>query len=326
MLSTNARHRATGNTNVRRFVAAMGIAGMTAVIPVATAGTASAYAPSTSEQTSTGAEQTSSNTGTATTTVPTAQVTTRPTASKTATTNKTPAAAPAAKSRYVVVAGDTLSRLAATNKVSGGWKSLYDLNRDVLTAGPDLIEIGQSLRLTGSATTLSKAPTSTKPSTTKPTSSTGKASTSTTVTKKPAKTTTSSSSSSASSSSSSSTTAGTSSSKAAKAIAFARAQIGKPYVYGATGPSAYDCSGLVQAAYKSAGVSLPRVTGAQFSAGTKVSISNLRPGDLVFFYSGVSHVGIYIGDGKMVHAANPRKPIEIASIDTMPIAGATRPA
>lgn len=311
MLSTNARHRATGNTNVRRFVAAMGIAGMTAVIPVATGGTASAYAPSTTEQTASG------TTTDASTATPTAVTAVEPTAATTTTKTKAKTApATAAKSRHIVVAGDTLSRLAGTNQVTGGWKGLYDINRDVLTSGPDLIEVGQSLRLSGSATTS----TASKP-VTKPTSSTG------TTTKKPVKaSTSSSSSSSASSSSSSSSSTGKTSSKAAQAIAFARAQIGKPYVYGATGPNAYDCSGLVQAAYASAGVSLPRVTGAQFAADTRVSVSDLLPGDLVFFYSSASHVGIYIGDGKMVHAANPRKPIEIASIDTMPIAGATRPA
>jgi peptidoglycan DL-endopeptidase CwlO len=93
--------------------------------------------------------------------------------------------------------------------------------------------------------------------------------------------------------------------KAEKAIAFARAQIGKPYVWGATGPGSYDCSGLTQAAWKAAGVTLPRVTYDQVNAGTTVSVSQAQPGDLVFFYDDISHVGLYIGNGMMIHAPKP---------------------
>ncbi|MFD5267098.1 NlpC/P60 family protein [Streptomyces sp. NPDC058335] len=93
--------------------------------------------------------------------------------------------------------------------------------------------------------------------------------------------------------------------KAEKALAFARAQIGKPYVWGATGPDSYDCSGLTQAAWKAAGVTLPRVTYDQVNAGTTVPLSAAQPGDLVFFYSDVTHVGIYIGNGMMIHAPKP---------------------
>ncbi|MBO7939520.1 C40 family peptidase [Streptomyces sp. S9] len=98
---------------------------------------------------------------------------------------------------------------------------------------------------------------------------------------------------------------GTVSTKAEKALAFARAQIGKPYVWGATGPGSYDCSGLTQAAWKAAGVTLPRTTYDQVTFGTTVSLADARPGDLVFFYEGVSHVGIYIGNGMMIHAPKP---------------------
>ncbi|WP_330306796.1 MULTISPECIES: NlpC/P60 family protein [unclassified Streptomyces] len=107
------------------------------------------------------------------------------------------------------------------------------------------------------------------------------------------------------SSSSSTTTDSSYATKAAKAIAFARAQIGKPYVWGATGPGSYDCSGLTQAAWKAAGVTLPRVTTDQVNAGTTVSLSDAQPGDLVFFYDDVSHVGLYIGNGMMIHAPKP---------------------
>ncbi|MEW2303548.1 NlpC/P60 family protein [Streptomyces sp. NPDC006655] len=119
------------------------------------------------------------------------------------------------------------------------------------------------------------------------------------------------SSSAGSSSSATSSPASSSSSdaayatKAAKAIAFARAQIGKPYVWGATGPGSYDCSGLSQAAWKAAGVSLPRTTYDQVTSGTTVSLADAQPGDLVFFYDDISHVGVYTGNGMMIHAPKP---------------------
>ncbi|ALV34034.1 C40 family peptidase [Streptomyces sp. CdTB01] len=113
-------------------------------------------------------------------------------------------------------------------------------------------------------------------------------------------------------------------SRAAAAVQYAYSKLGSPYVWGATGPDAFDCSGLVQSAYRSAGVSLPRTTYAQIDAGRRVSRSELLPGDLVFFYSGISHVGIYIGNGQMIHAPNPAEPVKIAPVDEMPFAGATR--
>lgn len=112
--------------------------------------------------------------------------------------------------------------------------------------------------------------------------------------------------------------------RAQQVIAFAEAQIGKPYVWGATGPNSYDCSGLTQAAWRQAGVELPRVTFDQVNVGTKVARADLRPGDLVFFYSDVSHVGIYIGDGKMIHAPKPGDVVKVESIDYMPWHSANR--
>lgn len=113
--------------------------------------------------------------------------------------------------------------------------------------------------------------------------------------------------------------------RAARAVSFAYAALGKPYVWGATGPSAFDCSGLTQAAWKSGGVALPRTTYTQISSGPRIDRSQLAPGDLVFFYSGISHVGLYIGGGKMIHAPHPGAPVRIAPIDQMPFAAATRP-
>ncbi|MEU8530046.1 MULTISPECIES: C40 family peptidase [Streptomyces] len=114
--------------------------------------------------------------------------------------------------------------------------------------------------------------------------------------------------------------------KAAKVLDFARAQIGKPYVWGATGPSSYDCSGLTQAAWKAAGVDLPRTTWDQVKVGTRVATGDLLPGDLVFFYDDISHVGIYIGGGKMIHAPKPGAFVREESIYYMPIYGSVRPA
>ncbi|MDX3579399.1 NlpC/P60 family protein [Streptomyces sp. FL07-04A] len=93
--------------------------------------------------------------------------------------------------------------------------------------------------------------------------------------------------------------------RAEKAVAFARAQIGKPYVWGATGPGSYDCAGLTQAAWKAAGVTLPRSTHAQADAGVTVPLADALPGDLVFRYDDLSHVGVYIGNGMMIHSPKP---------------------
>ncbi|AWZ07391.1 MULTISPECIES: C40 family peptidase [unclassified Streptomyces] len=115
-------------------------------------------------------------------------------------------------------------------------------------------------------------------------------------------------------------------SRAARAVAFAYGAIGKPYVWGATGPGSFDCSGLTQAAWRAAGVSLPRTTYTQINAGQRISRDQLAPGDLVFFYSGVTHVGLYIGNGQMIHAPRPGSTVRLAPVDSMPWAGASRPA
>ncbi|MGW2043907.1 NlpC/P60 family protein [Streptomyces sp. NPDC001858] len=93
--------------------------------------------------------------------------------------------------------------------------------------------------------------------------------------------------------------------KAAKALAFAREQIGKPYVWGAAGPDSYDCSGLTQAVWRAAGVTLPRTAYDQVTAGTPVRLADAQPGDLIFFYDDISHVGVHIGNGMMIHAPKP---------------------
>lgn len=98
---------------------------------------------------------------------------------------------------------------------------------------------------------------------------------------------------------------------AARAVSYARAQLGKPYVYGATGPGSYDCSGLTQAAWRAAGVSIPRTSGAQWSGLTRVSASAVQPGDIVV-YNGAGHVALYIGNGQIIEAPRPGKSIQTA--------------
>jgi cell wall-associated NlpC family hydrolase len=122
-----------------------------------------------------------------------------------------------------------------------------------------------------------------------------------------------------------STSAVPASGRAAVAVHFAMAQIGKPYVYGAAGPGSYDCSGLTMAAWGAAGVGLPHSSSAQYGYGTHISPSQLQPGDLVFYYSPISHVGMYIGNGMIVNAENPSAGIRVAPLYSMPFVGAVRP-
>jgi peptidoglycan DL-endopeptidase CwlO len=125
--------------------------------------------------------------------------------------------------------------------------------------------------------------------------------------------------------------AGAPSGAAARAVAFARSQLGRPYVWGASGPSSYDCSGLVMAAYRSAGVWLPRVSRAQWHAGPRVGLGSLAPGDLVFFAhntgdpGSIHHVGMYVGGGAMVEAPYSGARVRIASIGRGDYIGAVRP-
>lgn len=106
---------------------------------------------------------------------------------------------------------------------------------------------------------------------------------------------------------------------------YAKSKVGSRYVHAASGPNAFDCSGLTSWAYRQVGIDIPRSSRAQFTgAGTRISKSQLKPGDLVFYYSPVSHVAIYLGNGKIVDAANPRSGVRITSLDSMPFAGAAR--
>jgi peptidoglycan DL-endopeptidase CwlO len=113
--------------------------------------------------------------------------------------------------------------------------------------------------------------------------------------------------------------------KGVRALAFAKAQLGEPYARNAAGPSSWDCSGLTMKAWGSVGVSLPHSAGQQFNRGRPVARSDLQLGDLVFFYSGISHVGIYAGNGRVIHAPRPGKSVEYIKISYMPYQGARRP-
>lgn len=113
--------------------------------------------------------------------------------------------------------------------------------------------------------------------------------------------------------------------RAAAAVSYAMAQVGKAYVYGAAGPNAFDCSGLTMMAWAQAGVSLPHSSSAQYSSGPHVAESDLQPGDLVFYYSPISHVGMYIGNGLIVNAENPSSGVRVTGLHSMPYVGAVRP-
>ncbi len=113
--------------------------------------------------------------------------------------------------------------------------------------------------------------------------------------------------------------------RAAAAVQYALAQVGDAYVYGAMGENAFDCSGLTMRAWAQAGVSLPHSSSAQFGSGPHIAASDLQPGDLVFYYSPISHVGMYIGNGMIVHAANPGTGVAVSGLYSMPYVGAVRP-
>ncbi len=108
--------------------------------------------------------------------------------------------------------------------------------------------------------------------------------------------------------------------RVAAVLAFACAQLGDPYQWAASGPNSYDCSGLTMAAWRHGGVSLPHSSSQQAGYGTRIPISALRPGDLVFFYSPISHVGIYLGHGLMIHAPHTGDVVRVAAMYSSPVA------
>ncbi|MFG2529447.1 NlpC/P60 family protein [Streptomyces sp. NPDC048516] len=113
--------------------------------------------------------------------------------------------------------------------------------------------------------------------------------------------------------------------RAAAAVAAVRAAVGRPYAWGGSGPASFDCSGLTQWAYGRAGVSLPRTSQAQRGAGRQVPLSQAQPGDLVIYRSDGSHVGMYVGNGQVVHAPYPGARVRYDPVGMMPISSVTRP-
>lgn len=112
--------------------------------------------------------------------------------------------------------------------------------------------------------------------------------------------------------------------RAAAAVAAARSALGRPYVWGANGPGGFDCSGLTQWSYAQAGVALPRTSQAQRYAGRQVPLSEARPGDLVLYRSDASHVGMYMGNGQVIHAPYPGAPVRYDPVGMMPVSSVTR--
>ncbi len=208
---------------------------------------------------------------------------------------------PAKPNSYVVRKGDTAYGIASKHSLS--LNTLLSRNKWVWTH-PDMIHVGDKFRLTGksvkvpswvlnrgsSASSRSSNTHSSAPKATAPTPHTA-----------------------------------TVSSKGEAVVNWAMARKGYPYRYGANGPDAYDCSSFTQAAWRSVGVNIPRTADQQYyGISTKISSSSLQRGDLVFFY-GLGHVGIYIGNGMVIHASNPSDGVKVTPVSAMPYAGAARP-
>jgi peptidoglycan DL-endopeptidase CwlO len=117
---------------------------------------------------------------------------------------------------------------------------------------------------------------------------------------------------------------GGASGSAAAVVAYARAQVGKPYCYGGSGSACFDCSGLTMMAWRQAGVSLPHSSAAQYNVGRRVSASELQPGDLIFYYSPISHVSVYIGNGQRISATHTGDYVRVQSLGSS-IVGYARP-
>lgn len=190
---------------------------------------------------------------------------------------------------YVVVSGDTLTQIASVHGVPGGWQQIYDDNRDMI-ADPNVITVGQRLRIRGGVPGETSAPATTATGSAAPPAVPAQASLG----------------------------------LAARAVGAAMTQLGTPYIYGGSAPGGFDCSGLVQWMYQKAGLTLPRTAAAQATAGRPVGLSHLQPGDLLFFYRPVSHVAIYVGDGKIAEASQPGTPVHIRTMYLNGFVGARR--
>jgi cell wall-associated NlpC family hydrolase len=120
-------------------------------------------------------------------------------------------------------------------------------------------------------------------------------------------------------------TAGVDASRAQRAIEAAYSELGKPYIWGAVGPDGFDCSGLMQHVWSQAGVMLPRTSEEQAGAGQTVPVSDIQPGDLVIYFAGRTHVGMYVGNGLIIHAPRPGSVVQFAAVNSMPINTVVQP-
>ncbi|MEU6392872.1 NlpC/P60 family protein [Streptomyces sp. NPDC046939] len=118
---------------------------------------------------------------------------------------------------------------------------------------------------------------------------------------------------------------GTATQAGKEAVRYATAQIGKPYVWGAEGPKSFDCSGLTSQAWAAAGTPIPRTSQEQWKRLKHVDVKDMRPGDLIIYFADASHVGMYIGDGSIVHAPRPGRDVTVAGAGSMEILGVVRP-
>ena len=114
------------------------------------------------------------------------------------------------------------------------------------------------------------------------------------------------------------------SARAAAAIAAARSVLGMPYIWGASGPSGFDCSGLMQWSYAQAGIHLPRTSQEQRYAGRRIPLSEARPGDLIVYRSDASHVAMYMGNGEVIHAPHPGAAVRYDPVNMLPVSSVTR--
>ncbi|MGH3782404.1 MAG: transglycosylase family protein [Pseudonocardiaceae bacterium] len=257
-----------------------------------------------------------------------------------------PAAPPAVPAQsgptvdYVVASGDTLAQIATAQAVPGGWQQIYDANRDAIT-DPDVIVVGQHLKVPDGAASVvpvatppalasvmkvadaavrainpATAPAATPPAAEAPAASKAPAQ-APTAAKAPAQ-------APAAAKAPAVAPEAFTMKLAARVVTAALAQRGTPYVYGGATPGGFDCSGLVQWIYKQVGITLPRTAAAQSTAGHPVSLSQLQPGDLLFFYKPVDHVVIYVGDGKIAEASQPGQPVHVRPMYTNGFVGARR--
>ena len=118
---------------------------------------------------------------------------------------------------------------------------------------------------------------------------------------------------------------GANSTRARAAVTAAYDELGKPYVWGATGPGSFDCSGLTQHVWAAAGVALPRTSEEQADIGNAIPLDEIEPGDLVVYFPGRTHVGVYVGKGLVIHAPRPGSVVQFTTLDSMPIAKVVRP-